>query len=154
MFTSPAVRFLPEMAQSVVIPIRYPSIRPLLLRTQTIRLRAPIPRSVTVGGPGTTVMAATAGEISGSSTKPVSVIVSVVSGASRAIREPWPAVKPAVSQHCGGPALVARHLLDQLGQSYGEISRKIREPLGSTKRGHSGDHLSNGGIASRRDLIA
>ena len=58
-----------------------------------------MPRSVTVGGSGTTVMAATAGEISGSSTKPVSVIVSAVSGASRAIREPWPAVEPAVNRN-------------------------------------------------------
>jgi hypothetical protein len=80
------VRFLPETAQSVVKPIRYPSIRPLLLRTQTIRLRAP-------------VMAATAGEISGPSAKPVSVIVSAVSGASRAIGEPWPAVEPAVNRN-------------------------------------------------------
>jgi hypothetical protein len=87
------------MAQSVVIPIRYPSIRPLLLRTQAIGLRAPMPRSVTVGGSGSTVMAATAGEISGSSMKPVSVIVSAVSGASRAIREPWPAVEPAVNRN-------------------------------------------------------
>ena len=46
------------------------------------------------------MMAATAGEISGSSTKPVSVIVSAVSGASRAIREPWAAVEPAVNRNC------------------------------------------------------
>ena len=58
-----------------------------------------MPRRVTVGGSGTTVMAATAGEISVSSTKPVSVIVSAVSGASRAIREPWPAVEPAVNRN-------------------------------------------------------
>ena len=58
-----------------------------------------MPRSVTVGGSGTTVMAATAGEIGGASTKPVCVIVSAVSWAPRAIREPWPAVEPAVDRN-------------------------------------------------------
>src|SRR3954469_18074292 len=62
-FTSPAARFLPELAYSVVIPFCYPSIRRLLLRPLTIGLRARMPMSVTVGGSGTAVMAATAREI-------------------------------------------------------------------------------------------
>jgi hypothetical protein len=61
-----------------------------------------MPRSVTVGGSGTTMMAATAGEIGGASTKPVCVIVSAVSWAPRAIREPWPAVEPAVNRNWEG----------------------------------------------------
>lgn len=58
-----------------------------------------MPRSVTVGGSGTSVMAAIAGEIGGASIKPVCVIVSAVSWAPRAIREPWHAVEPAVNRN-------------------------------------------------------
>ena len=63
-------------------------------------------------------------------------------------------VEQVLSDVDRGPALLGGHLLDQLGQPYGEISCKICEPLGATKRSHSGDYLSNGGIAGRRDLIA
>ncbi len=101
MFTCPVTRFLHELARSVIISIRSPIIRPLLLRTQTIGLMAPIPGSVTVGGSGTTERAATAGEIGGSSTKPASVIVSAVPGESEAIKEPCPAVEPAVNRSWG-----------------------------------------------------
>jgi hypothetical protein len=52
-----------------------------------------------------------------------------------------------------GPALRGRYLLDQLGQSGGEVGRKIHKPGGAADRGYSGDNLSDCGVADRRDLI-
>jgi hypothetical protein len=52
-----------------------------------------------------------------------------------------------------GPALLGGHLLDQLGQLYGEINCKICKAFSAAKRGQSGDHISNGGIADAQDLI-
>ena len=52
-----------------------------------------------------------------------------------------------------GPVFRGRYLLDQLGQSCGEVARKIHKPGGAADRGYSGDNLSDCGVADRRDLI-
>ena len=40
-----------------------------------------------------------------------------------------------------------------VGQSCGEVARKIHKPLGAADRGYTGDNLSDCGVADRRDLI-
>jgi hypothetical protein len=62
-------------------------------------------------------------------------------------------VKQLIRDTDRGPALRGRYLLDQLGQSCGEVARKIHKPLGAPNRRYTGDNLSNCGVADRRDFI-
>jgi hypothetical protein len=64
-----------------------------------------------------------------------------------------PVVKQLIRDTDRGPALRGRYLLDQLGQSCGEVGRKIHKPGGAADRGYSSDNLSDCGVADRRDLI-
>ena len=52
-----------------------------------------------------------------------------------------------------GPTLLGRYLLDQPGQPFDEVNRKIHKALGAADRGHSDDHLSNRGVADRHNSI-